>query len=418
VASARSRRAVALRGRTRNGTALPVAIVVLAVYAAWIGAYLGAGNDIRDFVGIGRTYLDRGNFIQAVQHPTAPQIRVGGYRPLSSTGYDGQFSYYMAVTPRYARAYMDDPSYRYSRVLHAVLAGALGLGDEDALPYTLLLVNWLAAGLGTFFLAAWMQARGVSRWYALLYGLFPGILVGVQRDVTEPVAYALVALGVLLLDNGRRSRPAAAGVAFGLAGLARQTTLIFPLGFAIWLAFRAAGPQVSPTPRLGWRKALMFLALSLGPYLAYSLYLRLWLGSLSGGGNLSPIPFLGLVHQPWELDHQGVTLVFVVVPALIALVALVPSGPMRSPPWLPWFLLLANVCASIVFFGRLYEASFTSMNRIAIGIMLAALLCLPYVDRLSARRRAWLARAAAVAVGLLFPVMAVQGFVSLMEGGF
>jgi hypothetical protein len=106
----------------------------------------------------------------------------------------------------------------------------------------------------------------------------------------------------------------------------------------------------------------------------------------------------------------------VVVPALIALVTLLPGGPVRSPPWLPWFLLLANVCASVVFFGGLYEASFTSINRIAIGIMLAALLCLPYVDRLSAGRRAWLVAAAVVAVGLLFPVMAVQGFVSLMEG--
>jgi hypothetical protein len=409
---------MALRGRVRTSRALPVALVVLAVYAGWIGAYLAAGNDVRDFIGIGRTFLDRGNFIQAVQHPDAPQIHPSGYRPLHSTGYDGQFSYYMAVTPRFARAYMDDPSYRYSRVLHAVLAGVLGLGDEDAIPYTLLLLNWLAAGLGTFFLAAWMQARGVSRWHALLYGLFPGILVGVQRDVTEPVAYALVALGVVLLDKGRRPLPVGAGVAFGLAGLARQTTLLFPLGFALWLAVGRGSSQESQPPTRRRREALALLLLSLGPYLAYSLFLRVWLGSMSGGNNLSPIPFAGLVHPPWEIDHQGVTLVFVVLPALIALVALVPSGPLRSPPWLPWFLLLANILASIVFFGRLYEASFTSMLRIATGIMLAALLCLPYVDQLSSRRRAWLVAAAAVAVGLAFPVMAVQGFVSLKEGGF
>jgi hypothetical protein len=419
VATALSRRAVVtLRERIRGSKALPVALVVLAVYAGWIGTYLAAGNDVRDFIGIGRTFLDKGNFIQAVQHPGAPQIHVGGYRPLHSTGYDGQFSYYIAVTPRYARAYMDDPSYRYSRVLHAGLARLLGLGDEDALPYTLLLLNWLAAGLGTFCLAAWMQARGVSRWYALLYGLSPGILVGVQRDVTEPVAYALVALGVLLLDTGRRSRPVAAGVAFGLAAFARQTTLLFPLGFALWLAIGAWGSKGSVNPKRRWREALILLALSLGPYVAYGVFLRVWLGSVSSGNNLSPIPLGGLVHPPWELDHQGATLVFVVVPALIALIALVPRGPLRSPSWLPWFLLLANFLATVVFFGRLYEASFTSVVRIATGIMLAALLCLPYVDQLSDRRRAWLVAAAAVAVGLAFPLFAVQGFVSLMEGGF
>lgn len=66
---------------------------------------------------------------------------------------------------------------------------------------------------------------------------------------------------------------------------------------------------------------------------------------------------------------------------------------MRSPPWLPWFLLLANILASFVFFGRLYEASFTSMNRFAIGIMLAALpcptsvVCPPGAGRASSRLR-------------------------------
>jgi hypothetical protein len=140
------------------------------------GGYLAAGNDVRDFVGIGRTYLDRGNLIQAVRHPGAPQIDVRGYRPLSSTGYDDQFSYYIAVKPRYARAYMDDPSYRYSRVLHAALAGLLGLGDEVAIPYTLL-VNWLAAGFGTFFLRHLDRSPRNLAVAALLYGLFPGILV-------------------------------------------------------------------------------------------------------------------------------------------------------------------------------------------------------------------------------------------------
>jgi hypothetical protein len=380
-----------------------VGIVVGAVYAAWIAAFLGAGHDIHGLIGISRVYLANGNFNLAFNHPGVPQIRPGGYRPQSRTGYDGQFSYYLAVRPRHARAYMDDPSMRYSRILQPMAARLLALGDEDTVPYTLLLLNWLAAGLGTFFVASWLEARGVSRWYALLYGLFPGIFVGVQRDLTEPLAYALVALGVLLFDDGRRSRLVAAGVAFGFAALARQTTLLFPLGLALWLAFSGAG----------WRKALALVALSAGPYVAYVLFLGGWLGSVSDGNNLSPIPLLGLFHPPWRLDHQGVTLVLVVVPTIIALIALVPREPLRSRAWLPWFLLLANALLSLVFFGKLYTVTYTSMSRIATGMVLASLLCLPYVERLSARRRAWLVAAAALGVVVPFPLIAVQGFASV-----
>ena len=172
--------------RIGNGGALRVGTVVLAVYGAWLGGYLAAGNDVRDFIGIGRTFLANGNLGQAFNHPGAPQIHPEDYRPPSASGYDGQFSYYLAVTPRYARSYMEDPSYRYSRILQPMLARALALGSEDATPYTLVLVNWLAAGLGTACLAAWLRIRGISRWFALLYGLFPGVLVGVQHDVAEP----------------------------------------------------------------------------------------------------------------------------------------------------------------------------------------------------------------------------------------
>ena len=60
-------------------------------------------------------------------------------------------------------------------------------------------------------------------------GLSPGLLLGVQRDLTEPLAYALVAAGVFLFDYGGKRRLLWAGLTFGLAGLARQTTLVFPL---------------------------------------------------------------------------------------------------------------------------------------------------------------------------------------------
>lgn len=61
--------------------------------------------------------------------------------------------------------------------------------------------------------------------------------VAVQRDLTEPLAYGLVTAAPLILDLPVRWRYVAAGVVFGLAGLARQTTLVFPLLYAAWLAW-------------------------------------------------------------------------------------------------------------------------------------------------------------------------------------
>jgi hypothetical protein len=160
------------------------------------------------------------------------------------------------------------------------------------------------------------------------------------------------------------------------------------------------------------RQTLGFLALSLGPYLAYSAFLLAWLGSLSEAGDISPVPFLGLVHPPWRLSRQGIDGVFVIVPALVALIALLPREPLRSPSWRPWFLLAANVLLAVVFYGRLYEASYTTEGRVATGIVLSALLCLPYVGGLSARRRGWLVAAAALALAPL-PLVALHGFVSI-----
>jgi hypothetical protein len=227
------------------------------------------------------------------------------------------------------------------------------------------------------------------------------MLIGVQRDLTEPLAYALVALGVLLLDGLRRPRPVAAGLALGLAVLARETAVVFPLVIGLWLVLRGER-----------RRGAALLGLGLVPYLAWIVFVRLWLGEASTAGNLTPIPFLGLFHGPFKLDHQGVSLVFVIVPAAIALVALWPSGRWSSPPWLPWMLLVANVLLQIVFFRLLYTNTYTSMGRLATGIMLAALLALPFAHALSAQRRRWLAGAAALAMAPL-PVVAVQGFASL-----
>ncbi len=390
-----------------------VRLVVLALYGAWLLAYLGPGNDVRDFVGFGTRFLDRGNFTQAVAHPDEPRIRLDGYVASRSGGYDGQFSFYIAALPRRARGYLDIPSLRYTRIVQPMLARALSHGDQEVLPFVLVLINWMSAGAGTLLLAVWLSRRGASPWLALLYGLFPGMLVALQRDTAEPLAYALVLAGLVLLDRPGRGRLVGAGLVFGLSGLTKQTTLVFPLVLALWMILGGQCPgQQSPAWGSRWKRPLLLASLSLLPYLGYSLFLRLWLGSLDDGGDVALVPFQGLVHPPWRLGHQGLAIALVILPTLVALIVLLPRRPLRSYAWLSWTWLLVNFLGAVVFFGRLYTNTYPSHSRIAIGIVLAAVLCAPYAQRLSQRRRTLLVGLAALSLAMT-SVVAVRGYVSL-----
>ena len=387
-----------------------VAAAVMALYGAWIGAYLIKGGDVRDFIHIGTHFIAQG-------HGRSREIRLDpGYHPprnqnptKQGMGYDGQFTYYIALDPAKARYYIDLPSYRYTHVLQPMLVRVLAMDDRDAIPWLLVVVNWLAVGGGTWALAVWLRRRGVAPAWAGLYALWSGMFIALQRDLTEPLAYGLVPAAALLLDTGRRWRVPAAGIVFGLAGLARQTTLVFPLVYALWLAFRGEVPGSSAGQgTASWRRGALLLGISVAPYVAYSLFLLDWLGSL-GTGASTAVPFGSLIQPPFDLTRQGLELVVVIAPAVVVLVAMFPRRPFGDPLWLPWLFVLANFLVNVVFYGDYQHTTYTSVSRYGIGIVLSALMCLPYAGRIGERRRAWLAGATAVAM-ILLPVVAVYGF--------
>src|SRR2546430_5783840 len=127
------------------------------------------------------------------------------YPTESASGYDGQFFYYLALDPVNARYYMDASTYRYTRILYPLVARALALGRPDLIPVTLFLVNWLALAGGTLAVATWLKRRGLSPWFALLYGFYPGLQFALARDLSEVMAYSLVALAILVFDMAGRS---------------------------------------------------------------------------------------------------------------------------------------------------------------------------------------------------------------------
>lgn len=232
--------------------------------------------------------------------------------PEGTWGYDGQFAYQIARDPLGASRFLDVPAYRYQRILYPLVAWTLAAGQRALVPWALIAVNWLALMIGTRFTEDILTGRGASRWYALGYGLFGGLMMAMRLDLTEPLAYALAQGAVLSYERGRRR--GAAGL-LALAALAKETTLLVTAGFLLSFALSRR------------RRDLAEWAVIIGaPFAAWQIILRMGLGAWgigSGGALATPfevIPYLGL----WSLAAIN-TRAFALIALIMVPMALLPG---------------------------------------------------------------------------------------------
>lgn len=376
-----------------------VALLVFAVYGLWLLAFFANGSDARDFILIGTRF--------AAQSTVSSAIRLDPdyHYPANGIGYDGQFFYYIAVDPANARYYLDTDQlpadYRYGRILYPMLARGLALGQASLIPYALILVNWFSLAGGTLAVGAWLRRKGFTPWLALIYGLYLGLFVGLLRDLSEPLAYALAALGVYLFEYGGKRRVIWSALAFALAVLARETTAIFPLILAASLVISAAKQRFHSSSVLKTvLPVAQFAGLAFLPYLALRLFLRLWLGPSGPPTKVQPdlVPLGGiLAYWPWQEDRVA-QVIIVVIPALICFAMALWAIARREWPPATWFLT-ANVLALVVFRPPDTFLELIGSSRVATGIVLAALYCIPTFSRL-VRRPYWL-----VACGVLWTLL-------------
>lgn len=208
--------------------------------------------------------------------------------PAGSEGYDGQFAYYIAIDPSGAIPHLDVPAYRYQRILYPLLCRFLALGRRDLIPWIMPLVNILALASGTYFVEKMLKGFGAAPYYAIVYGLFPGLFLSLRLDLSEPLAYALVCGGILAFERGKERTGA---ILFGLAGLAKEQSLLFAGGYA--LAF------IARRKWHGMKELALFSFLPMA-VLQGALWLRFGdLGIGSGGAGATPfsiIPYGGLLQ--------------------------------------------------------------------------------------------------------------------------
>jgi hypothetical protein len=231
---------------------------------------------------------------------------------ITEMGYDGQFAYQIAKDPANAAPFLDEPAYRYQRILYPILAHLLAIGNEDLIPCMLILINLISLVLGTLATEKLLQDHGHSRWYAIAYGAFAGLLLSLRLNLTEPLAFALVQWGVLFFDRGRlwRSLPF-----FALAALTRELTLFF-----------AAACVITLWADKRYRSGVIWGLGAIIPFGLWQVFLRLWLGEWgvnSGGARASSfelIPFRGW----WGYPHTDPK-IFILLSIFILLVALIPA---------------------------------------------------------------------------------------------
>jgi hypothetical protein len=362
---------------------LLVGLTITFFYVAWTLLTLMHGS-AQDFIHIGRSFVERSN-ASAVISGHADRYHYDG-----DIGYDGQVMYFISLDPARARDYIDYPAYRYTRILYPLLAGAVGFHDPDLVADALIAINLAMIAIGVSVLGAWLRRRGVSAWFAAVYGFYPGILVTLQRDTSEIMAYSLVVVAIYLHDYGPRWRLVLSATFFSLAALTRETALVFAGVWAVGVLLSGDG-ALAARIAANWRKSLVFMAIAFGPLLAWKVFLLVWLGSLGLAGVLSPVPFGGvhyLVRHMVEMEQLRT----VVVPAFVCLAAAIfalIAGVRKVEIW----ALLANSLLYMAFLSPAAFEDLSSSGRVTVPIALAAVLAVP---SLSQRTRAWFWASAAL----------------------
>ena len=292
-------------------------------------------------------------------------------------GYDGQFVYFIAIDPapdsviyQVQTLRSDLPAYRYQRILLPLLARIVGLGQPSFIAWALPIINLMAQLVGVAIVERLLLLLNVSRWHALLYGLYPGLAVAVRADLTEPLAYTLVVAAFLLHS---RERPWLSALCFGLALLAKETVVVFIGGQILYFLFNRQ-----------WKQVGLLTLLTILPFLIWQVVLRSLFGSfgLGSGGYLGTsfeiIPFNGV----WQIASTKGLVVFIVFllflgpwvmfPAIWGIIASVRQLFQRN--WHPYVWALAANAAFIPFtpFSTFREP--VAIFRFCVGLVLATLL--------------------------------------------
>lgn len=209
-----------------------------------------------------------------------------------STGFDGQFYHYIAHDPFLQsdlKDYVDNPRYRYRRLLVPLLAYALAWGHSAFIDRTYALVCLLSIGLGLYWSCRFAQDVGLASAWGLVFLAIPAIPITLDRLVVDAGLAALTA-AFIYYSRPTSGRPTwKLFVVFVCCALTRETGFLLVLAYCAYLALRRE-----------LRMAGVFL-LSAAPAIAWYSYVQVKTQALSYGFGMVPFSVLWRVlAHPWN----------------------------------------------------------------------------------------------------------------------
>ncbi len=252
--------------------------VAVAGFNLWHLSIRGVfGNSVFDALTIGPETLE-------LAQKNDPRLEL-------KNSYDGQFFYAMTYDPLLIKGdavkYLDNPVYRYHRMLYPLLAHLFSLGRPLFFPYALFMINlifWASAGRAIYLIS---KDEGWNPCFPVIAALtVSGLVYTTFRTLSETSAAALVLWGCLAWKKGLDKR---AALAFALSGLARETSLFVPLCIA--------AHDFIKNPR-SIKKSAVLLALSILPALVWFKYVSMRIGGTQYlETNRFSFPFIGMVAE-------------------------------------------------------------------------------------------------------------------------
>lgn len=259
-------------------------------------AMIRSGDGILTFALTGQPFVER-----------APERNIpvtGGF-----DGYDGQFAYYIASFGGEATIMLDNPAFRYMRILYPIAARIASFGNPDLTPFTLVGINIIAHSLGAAFVAYLLGLwRAPAILGGLMYATWIGGLYGVRLNLNEPLTFAL-ALGAIVAYVHARYRWAVILLMFAM--ITKELAIVFAAGLALHAFFSG---------KRGW-SILLFGA----PVLLFGTWVMVLRAILNispttheAGRGLNLIPFAGLLSHEQPVFVEIVMLLgWLILPLII-----------------------------------------------------------------------------------------------------
>jgi hypothetical protein len=255
---------------------VPRAVVVAAAIllaALWPISWATHAGDVTALLGVGRTGPSAGFVEPELGHGVA----------FASKGHDGQQFYVVArmpFDPKAGAGWLDNPAYRYRRILFPLAARGLDPRGGRSMAVAFAAVSLLGVALAAL---ACTRFRGAPWWLPLVPAVTAGVIASLYLSLSDALAVGLVLTAFALATDRRWTL---AIVAATLAALTRETAILAAVALA-------ASPGLRPRQR-----ALIagVPALALGAWIAF-VGVRLGASSTAGSAQQFAFPLTGWLHS-------------------------------------------------------------------------------------------------------------------------